>query len=47
MSRLADRFGAVVKIAPKMRADQIILAKLCGRGGKTLFTVAEARGTAL
>ena len=47
MSRLADSVGAVAKIAPTMRADQIILANLCGRGGKTLFTVAGARGTAL
>ena len=39
--------AAVAKIAPTMRADQIILANLCGRGDKDIFTVAEALGTAI
>ncbi|MBA4048887.1 MAG: tryptophan synthase subunit beta [Sphingomonas sp.] len=39
--------AAVAKIAPTMGRDQIILANLCGRGDKDIFTVAEALGTAL
>jgi tryptophan synthase beta chain len=30
-----------------MKQDQIILANLCGRGDKDIFTVAEALGVAL
>ena len=39
--------AAVSKLAPTMRADQIILANLCGRGAKDIFTVAEPFGTAI
>ena len=39
--------AAVAKVAPTMRQDQIILANLCGRGDKDIFTVAEALGTAI
>ncbi len=38
----AHAIAAVAKLAPTMRADQIILANLCGRGDKDIFTVAEA-----
>ena len=31
----------VIKIAPKMEKDQIILLNMCGRGDKDIFTVAE------
>ena len=34
----------VAKRAPKMSKDQVILANLCGRGDKDIFTVAEALG---
>ena len=37
--------AAVVREAMKMDRDQIILANLCGRGDKDIFTVAEALGT--
>ena len=37
--------AAVVKQAKEMDRDQIILANLCGRGDKDIFTVAEALGT--
>ncbi|WP_339689684.1 tryptophan synthase subunit beta [uncultured Parasphingorhabdus sp.] len=37
--------AAVVREAVKMDRDQIILANLCGRGDKDIFTVAEALGT--
>lgn len=34
----------VLRIAPKMEKDQIIIMNLCGRGDKDIFTVAEALG---
>ena len=34
----------VIKRAPKMDKDQIIVMNLCGRGDKDIFTVAEALG---
>ena len=34
----------VAKRAPKMSKDQVILANLCGRGDKDIFTVADALG---
>ncbi len=36
--------AAVAVKAPEMRRDQVILANLCGRGDKDIFTVAEALG---
>ena len=36
--------AAVAKQAREMRDDQIILANLCGRGDKDIFTVADALG---
>ncbi len=36
--------AAVMREAPKMDADKIILANLCGRGDKDIFTVASALG---
>jgi tryptophan synthase beta chain len=38
----AHAIAAVAKVAPTMDRDQIILANLCGRGDKDIFTVAEA-----
>jgi tryptophan synthase beta chain len=40
----AHAIAAVTKIAPTMAKDQIILANLCGRGDKDIFTVADALG---
>ena len=37
--------AAVAREAKKMDRDQIILANLCGRGDKDIFTVADALGT--
>ncbi len=37
--------AAVAKVAPTMDRDAIVLANLCGRGDKDIFTVAEALGT--
>jgi tryptophan synthase beta chain len=39
--------AAVERIAIDMDRDQIILANLCGRGDKDIFTVAAALGTAI
>jgi tryptophan synthase beta chain len=39
--------AAVMREAPKMHADQIIVANLCGRGDKDIFTVAKALGEAV
>ena len=36
--------AAVARIAPTMGKDKIIIANLCGRGDKDIFTVAEALG---
>ncbi|TIX50326.1 tryptophan synthase subunit beta [Alteraurantiacibacter aquimixticola] len=36
--------AAIMKRAPEMDRDQVILANLCGRGDKDIFTVAEALG---
>ncbi len=39
--------SVVAKRARSMREDQIILANLCGRGDKDIFTVADALGVAM
>ena len=39
--------AAVKKVAPTMGKDQIILANLCGRGDKDIFSVAEHLGVSL
>ncbi|WP_086617316.1 tryptophan synthase subunit beta [Erythrobacter tepidarius] len=39
--------AAVKKVAPTMPKDSIILANLCGRGDKDIFTVADRLGVAL
>jgi tryptophan synthase beta chain len=43
----AHAIAAVAREAGKMDRDQIILANLCGRGDKDIFTVAEALGTVI
>ncbi len=43
----AHALAHVKKIAPTMRAEQIILMNLCGRGDKDIFTVAGALGVTL
>jgi len=43
----AHAIAAVEREAQKMDRDQIILANLCGRGDKDIFTVAEALGTTI
>ncbi|MXP14378.1 tryptophan synthase subunit beta [Altererythrobacter confluentis] len=43
----AHAIAAVAKIAKDMPSDSIILANLCGRGDKDIFTVAERLGVEL
>ncbi len=43
----AHAIAAVAKRARTMRDDQIILANLCGRGDKDIFTVASALGVTI
>jgi tryptophan synthase beta chain len=43
----AHAIAAVAREAVKMDRDQIVLANLCGRGDKDIFTVAEALGTVI
>lgn len=37
----------VMKVAPSMNKDQLIIANMCGRGDKDIFTVAHALGVKL
>ena len=37
----AHALAALIKIAPKMSSDKIIVMNMCGRGDKDIFTVAE------
>jgi tryptophan synthase beta chain len=39
--------AAVMRLAPTMAKDKIIIVNLCGRGDKDIFTVAEALGVKL
>ena len=43
----AHALAEVIKRAPTMAADQIILMNLCGRGDKDIFAVAEHLGVSL
>ena len=43
----AHAIAAVMRIAPTMAKDKIIIVNLCGRGDKDIFTVAEALGVRL
>ncbi|MGD0106071.1 MAG: tryptophan synthase subunit beta, partial [Rhodopila sp.] len=43
----AHALAHVMKLAPTMDAEQIILMNLCGRGDKDIFAVAEHLGVKL
>ena len=43
----AHALAHVLKIAPGLAKDHIIVMNLCGRGDKDIFTVAEALGTSI
>ncbi len=41
----AHALAAIRRFAPSMSRDTIVVANLCGRGDKDIFTIAEALGT--
>ncbi len=43
----AHALAQVAKVAPMMRADEILVMNLCGRGDKDVFTIGQAMGAAL
>ncbi len=43
----AHALAYLVKLAPGLKADDILVMNLCGRGDKDVFTVAEALGVSL
>ena len=43
----AHALGHLIKIAPKMKKDEIVICNLCGRGDKDIFTVAKHLGIKL
>lgn len=43
----AHALAEVIKRAPKMDKDQIIVMNLCGRGDKDIFTVGKILGVEL
>ncbi len=43
----AHALAEVMRTAPKLGSDKIIIMNLCGRGDKDIFTVAEALGVGL
>lgn len=43
----AHALAHVIKVAPKMPSDHIIVMNMCGRGDKDIFTVADALGMSL
>ena len=43
----AHAIAAVMRRAPKLSAETLIIANLCGRGDKDIFTVADALGVKL
>jgi tryptophan synthase beta chain len=43
----AHALAHLVKLAPSLKADDIVVMNLCGRGDKDVFTVAEALGVEL
>ena len=38
----AHALAALIKIAPKMNSDKIIVMNMCGRGDKDIFSVADS-----
>tara|TARA_B100000676_G_scaffold313178_1_gene392004 strand:- start:2896 stop:4107 length:1212 start_codon:yes stop_codon:yes gene_type:complete len=43
----AHALAYVIKIAPKLKPDHILILNMCGRGDKDIFTVAESLGVVL
>jgi tryptophan synthase beta chain len=40
----AHALAGVIRIAPNLPKDHLLVMNLCGRGDKDIFTVAEALG---
>ena len=38
----AHALASLIKIAPKMSSDKVVVINICGRGDKDIFTIAEA-----
>ena len=43
----AHALAHVLKMAPNLPSDHIIVMNMCGRGDKDIFTVADALGVSL
>ncbi|MEY4794695.1 MAG: tryptophan synthase beta chain, partial [Pseudomonadota bacterium] len=43
----AHALAHVIKVAPTMAKDKIIIMNMCGRGDKDIFTVARALGVSM
>jgi tryptophan synthase beta chain len=43
----AHALAAIARLAPTLPANHLIVANLCGRGDKDIFTVADALGVTL
>ncbi len=43
----AHALAHVIRIAPKLPKDHLLVMNMCGRGDKDIFTVADALGTTL
>jgi tryptophan synthase beta chain len=43
----AHALAHVIKIAPSMPKDKLIIMNMCGRGDKDIFTVARALGVSM
>jgi tryptophan synthase beta chain len=43
----AHALAHVIKIAPELAQDHLLVMNLCGRGDKDIFTVADAMGVTL
>jgi tryptophan synthase beta chain len=43
----AHALAHVIKVAPSMAKDKLIIMNMCGRGDKDIFTVARALGVSM
>jgi tryptophan synthase beta chain len=43
----AHALAHVIKVAPSMPTDKLIIMNMCGRGDKDIFTVARALGVSM
>jgi tryptophan synthase beta chain len=43
----AHALAHVIKVAPSMPKDKLIIMNMCGRGDKDIFTVARALGVSM